>query len=77
MANPLHASASRSSRLRSRSRLGKYRSEGRLAEGSYSNVYRAYDTIEGIRVALKIPHLHLADDALHHAYLRIRRKALL
>jgi serine/threonine protein kinase len=53
----------RSARLRARSRLGKYRIEQRLAEGIYSHVYRAYDTIEGIRVALKIPHPHLADDA--------------
>lgn len=50
-------------RLRLRSRLGKYRIEARLMEGSYSNVYRAFDTIEGHRVALKIPHPHLADDA--------------
>jgi serine/threonine protein kinase len=63
MANPAPTPSSRPVRLRSRSRLGKYRIEGRLAEGSYSNVYRAYDTIEGIRVALKIPHPHLADDA--------------
>jgi serine/threonine-protein kinase len=52
----------RPSRLRVNSRLGKYRIEARLEEGSYSNVYRAFDTIEGHRVALKIPHPHLADD---------------
>lgn len=50
-------------RLRIKSRLGKYRIEARLMEGTYSNVYRAYDTIEGHRIALKIPHPHLADDA--------------
>ena len=50
-------------RLRIKSRLGKYRIEARLMEGTYSNVYRAYDSIEGHRVALKIPHPHLADDA--------------
>ena len=50
-------------RLRLKSRLGKYRIEARLMEGSYSNVYRAFDTIEGHRVALKIPHPHLADEA--------------
>ncbi|MFM1557987.1 MAG: serine/threonine-protein kinase [Roseibacillus sp.] len=50
-------------RLRTRSRLGKYRIEALLAEGYYSNVYRAFDTIEGLRVALKIPHPHLADDS--------------
>ncbi len=48
--------------LRSRQRLDKYRIERRIAEGPFASVYRAYDTIEGIRVALKIPHLHLADD---------------
>lgn len=51
-------------RLRARSRLGKYRIETRLAEGTYSNVYRAFDTIEGRRVALKIPHPYLADETL-------------
>ena len=37
-------------------KLGKYKIERRLAEGSFANVYRALDTIEGNRVALKIPH---------------------
>ena len=32
-------------------------------EGNYSNVYRAFDTIEGHPIALKIPHPHLADEA--------------
>jgi serine/threonine-protein kinase len=41
--------------LRPRQRLGKYRIDGRLAEGGYAHVYRAYDTVEGIPVALKIP----------------------
>ena len=50
-------------RLRTRSRLGKYRIESLLADGPYSNVYRAFDTIEGLRVALKVPHPHLADEA--------------
>ena len=55
-------------RLRSRSRLGKYRIESRLFEGTYSHVYRAYDTIEGVRVALKIPHPHLANDSFLEAF---------
>lgn len=42
--------------LRSRQRLGKYRIERRLSEGGFAVVYQAMDTIEGIRVALKIPH---------------------
>ena len=39
-------------RSRIRSLLGKYRIEGCLAEGYRSNVYRAYDTIEGTRPPL-------------------------
>jgi serine/threonine-protein kinase len=45
--------------LRARQRLGKYQIERRIAEGPFANVYRAMDTIEGVRVALKIPHAHL------------------
>ena len=41
--------------LRARSRLGKYRIVSRLGTGGYANVYKAYDTIEGIHVALKVP----------------------
>lgn len=43
-------------KLRVRQRLGKYRIERRIATGGFANVYEAYDTIEGIRVALKVPH---------------------
>ena len=42
--------------LKSRQRLGKYRIEKRLGKGGFATVYRAMDTIEGLRVALKIPH---------------------
>lgn len=52
----------RSRKLRARSRLGKYRIEACLAEGAYSNVYRAFDTIENRSAALKIPHRDLADE---------------
>jgi serine/threonine-protein kinase len=48
--------------LRVRQRLGKYRIERRLSDGAFAAVYQAFDTIEGARVALKIPHLHLTDD---------------
>lgn len=41
--------------FRARQRLGKYRIEKRLARGPYATVYAAFDTIEGLRVALKIP----------------------
>jgi serine/threonine-protein kinase len=47
--------------VKTRQRLGKYRIEARLAEGPFANVFRAMDTIEGVRVALKIPHDHLTD----------------
>ncbi len=45
-----------SSQLRARQRLGKYRIERRLAQGGFAYVYQALDTIEGVRVALKMPH---------------------
>lgn len=45
--------------LKARKKLGKYRIERKLAEGGFAAVYRAFDTIEGIRVALKIPHASL------------------
>jgi len=45
--------------LKARQLLGKYRIAGRLGEGGFATVYRAYDTIEGIPVALKIPHPRL------------------
>jgi serine/threonine protein kinase len=40
-------------------RLGKYRIDRRLAEGGFAAVYRAYDTIAGVPVALKLPHPRL------------------
>ncbi len=49
--------------LRRRQRLGQYRIESRLSVGGFASVYRAYDTIEGIRVALKVPHQDLVDAA--------------
>lgn len=52
-------------KLRARQRFGKYIIERRLGEGGFANVYQARDTIEGIRVALKIPHAHMMSvDAL-------------
>ena len=41
--------------LRARQRIGKYRILGRIASGPMADVYRAYDTIQKQRVALKIP----------------------
>jgi serine/threonine-protein kinase len=45
--------------LRSGQRLDKYRVQRKLGEGGFATVYQALDTIEGIRVALKLPHRHL------------------
>ncbi len=41
--------------LRARQKFDKYRIVRRLAEGGFAYVYEAHDTIEDIRVALKIP----------------------
>ncbi len=41
--------------LRPRQRLGQYRIVRRLAAGGFAEVYEAYDTVEGIPVALKVP----------------------
>jgi eukaryotic-like serine/threonine-protein kinase len=45
-----------SPKLRTRQRFGKYRIEKQLAQGGFAFVYQAVDTIEGVRVALKMPH---------------------
>ena len=45
--------------LRARQKLGKYRIHRRLATGGFAVVYSARDTVEGIDVALKVPHDHL------------------
>lgn len=49
--------------LRARQRFGKYLIERRIAEGGFASVYQASDTIEGVRVALKIPHPHLVNES--------------
>jgi len=49
-------SLSDSNVLRVRQRLGKYRIERRIAQGGFANVYQAWDSIEGVHVALKMPH---------------------
>lgn len=48
--------------LKARQKLGKYRIEKKLADGPRSAVYRAYDTIHGARVALKIPYPEMMDE---------------
>ncbi len=49
--------------LKARQRLDKYRVVRRLAKGGFAEVYEAQDTVEGIRVALKVPHRHLVTKA--------------
>lgn len=49
-------SEGRNGLIRVGQRLGKYRINRRLADGSFAAVFRAYDTIAGIPVALKVPH---------------------
>lgn len=48
--------------------LGKYRIEKRLGLGGFATVYRALDTIEGIRVAIKIPYPHLVNGDLMESF---------
>ncbi len=48
--------------IRAKQRLGKYRIERKLGDGGFAAVYQALDTLEGVRVALKIPHDHLVTD---------------
>ena len=64
--------------IRARQRLGKYRIEKRLSEGGFANVYRAFDTIEGVHVALKIPRdQKLTDDAMKDFRREVRLAAKL
>ena len=58
----------RSGVLRAGSRIGKYRIERKLGEGAFAVVYRAHDTLEGLRVALKMPHPDLLDAELEEDF---------
>ena len=58
--------------------LGKYRIRRRIGTGGFATVYEAYDTIEGIPVALKVPNLdHLDKDSLSAIHREVRLTARL
>lgn len=64
--------------LRVRQMVGKYRIEKRLSEGGFAVVYQAFDTIEGIRVALKVPHsMHVREEVLNDFKSEVRMAARL
>ncbi len=56
--------SSAKSELRVRQKLGKYRIERKLGSGGFACVYQAMDTIQGIRVALKIPYAQYVTDTV-------------
>ncbi len=47
--------------LRPRQKLGKYRIVRRIGAGGFSTVYAALDTVENVKVALKVPSAELLD----------------
>ena len=67
-----------SSTLKARRMLGKYRIRRRIGAGAFATVYEAYDTIEGIPIALKVPHLDQLDkDSLSAIHREVRLTARL
>ncbi|MCI0491764.1 MAG: serine/threonine protein kinase [Planctomycetes bacterium] len=61
--------------LRPGQKLGKYKIKSRISNGPYATVYRAHDTIEGVNVALKIPHKGLVTKELLEDFSREARLA--
>lgn len=53
-----------SSELKIRQKLGKYRIEKKLGTGGFASVYQAMDTVQGIRVAIKVPHAQYTTEAV-------------
>ncbi|MFT6082829.1 MAG: serine/threonine protein kinase [Hyphomicrobiaceae bacterium] len=51
-------------------RLGKYRLKRRLAAGGFANVYEAFDTLERVSVALKVPLAEKLDATLRSDFER-------
>ena len=52
----------RSLAIKPNQRLGKYRIERKLGDGGFANVFRAFDTLEAVRVALKVPYDYLLSE---------------
>jgi len=49
--------------LRARQKLGKYRIEKRISTGDRATIYKAYDTVHAISVALKVADPEMSADA--------------
>jgi serine/threonine protein kinase len=47
-----------------RQKVGKYKIERRIGSGGFAAVYQALDTVQGIRVAIKIPHVRHTTEAV-------------
>ena len=56
--------------------LGKYRIERRLADGGRAAVFQAYDTIHGVKVALKIPEQEVTDEDFLNEFRREARVSM-
>lgn len=54
--------------LKPRQMLGKYKIHKRIGSGGFAQVFSAIDTIEGIRVALKVPHQDFVDQEMLDAF---------
>jgi serine/threonine-protein kinase len=50
--------------LKIRQKLGKYRIERKLGTGGFASVYQAMDTVQGIRVAIKVPHAQYTTESV-------------
>ncbi len=70
--------AASSQPLKARQMVGKYRIRRRIGAGAFATVYEAYDTIEGIPIALKVPNLDQLDkEALSDIHREVRLTARL